>query len=61
MNLKEYRPRVSDKKIKYNINGNEYNFIKDIKENQLVRKSFNQLAQDTYSINFEQVSKRLLE
>lgn len=53
MNLKEYRPRVSDKKIKYNINGNEYNFIKDIKENQLVRKSFNQLAQDTYSINFE--------
>ncbi|WP_207651890.1 GNAT family N-acetyltransferase [Clostridium acidisoli] len=40
-------------RMKYSINGNEYNFIKDVKENQQKRKSFNLLAQDTFGINFE--------
>jgi GNAT superfamily N-acetyltransferase len=38
---------------KYNIGGNEYNFIKDIKENEQVRKSFNLLAQKTFGLDFE--------
>jgi GNAT superfamily N-acetyltransferase len=39
--------------MKYHINGNEYDFIKDVKESQQIRKSFNLLAQNTFCINFE--------
>lgn len=38
--------------MKCSINGNIYDFIKDVKENQQVRKSFNLLAQKTFHIDF---------
>lgn len=43
----------ADKKMEYSINGDEYNFIKSVRENQQVRESFNILAQNTFSLNFE--------
>lgn len=36
------------------INGKEYTFIKDYKENTLLRKSFNALTKKTYGFDFEQ-------
>ncbi len=39
--------------MKYNISGNEYNFIKDVKENEQVRKSFNLLVHKTFGLDFE--------
>lgn len=39
--------------MKYDINGNEYEFTKDVKENQKVRNSFNFLTQNTFGLNFE--------
>ena len=38
---------------KYNIKGCEYNFAKGIRENEQLRHSFNQLAEDTFGIDFE--------
>ena len=35
------------------INGNEYVFIKDYKDNALFRKSYNELTQKTYGFDFE--------
>jgi len=40
--------------LKCNINGNEYDFIKDIKDDDQVRKSFNRLAQEIFGLSFEQ-------
>lgn len=42
-----------NKKMEYNIKGNEYDFIKDVRVNQQVRKSFNLLAQNIFCIDFE--------
>lgn len=39
--------------MKYYINGNEYDFIKDVRLNNQVRKSFNLLAKNTFGIDFE--------
>lgn len=39
--------------MKYDVNGNEYEFTKSVREDQKVRKSFNLLAQNTFGINFE--------
>jgi predicted N-acetyltransferase YhbS len=39
--------------MKHIINCNEYDFIKDVRENKKVRKSFNLLAQATYNIDFD--------
>jgi len=41
-------------KLKCNINGNEYEFIKDIKDDDQIRESFNRLAQETFGLSFEQ-------
>lgn len=38
---------------KYNIKGREYNFSKDIRENEQLRLSFDQLAKNTFGIDFE--------
>ena len=38
---------------KYNINGDEYTFINDIRESRQLRKSFNLLANNTFGLNFE--------
>lgn len=40
--------------MKCNIKGREYGFIKDIKDDDQVRKSFNRLAQETFGLSFEQ-------
>lgn len=40
--------------MKYNINGNEYNFLNNIKDDHQVRKSFNLLSQETFCLSFEQ-------
>lgn len=39
--------------MKCYINDKEYNFIKNVRENEPIRKSFNSLAQNTFCIDFE--------
>lgn len=39
---------------KVSIKGKEYTFIKDYKDNELFRKSYNLLTKKTYRFDFEQ-------
>lgn len=39
--------------MKYKINGYEYDFVKDIRENRQIRKSYNLLSQDVFGLDFE--------
>lgn len=36
------------------LGGNKYTFIKDYKNNALLRKSYNELTRKTYGFDFEQ-------
>lgn len=39
--------------MQYNINGKEYTYLTNIKDNQKLRQSFNALSEKTFGLNFE--------
>lgn len=40
--------------MRYNISGNDYTFNANIRDNEQIRRSFNELAQKTFELSFEQ-------